>query len=87
MNPQGGVPYGVNQDGSQNMVEEGEVSVGNNVFSYRIAISPELYQQLGLNFKYQLNRNTLFLTIVPATLWIKRLQPLHHALVSSLQES
>lgn len=47
-NPMGGVPYGVNQDGSQNMVEEGEVSVGNNVFSDRTAISPELCQQLGL---------------------------------------
>ena len=30
------------------MVEEGEVSVGNNVFSDRTAISPELCQQLGL---------------------------------------
>lgn len=48
MNPQGGVPYGVNQDGSQNMVEEGEVSVGNNIFSDRTAMSPELCQQLGL---------------------------------------
>lgn len=48
MNPQGGVPYGMNQDGSQNMVEQGEVSVGNNVFSDRTAISPELCQQLGL---------------------------------------
>lgn len=48
MNPQGGVPYGMNQDGSQNMVEQGEVSVGNNVFSDRTSISPELCQQLGL---------------------------------------
>jgi len=48
MNPQGGVPYGMNTDGSQNMVEQGEVSVGNNVFSDRTAISPELCQQLGL---------------------------------------
>lgn len=48
MNPQGGVPYGMNQDGTQNMVEQGEVSVGNNVFSDRTAISPELCQQLGL---------------------------------------
>lgn len=47
-NPQGGVPYGMNQDGSQNMVEQGEVSVGNNVFSDRTAMSPELCQQLGL---------------------------------------
>lgn len=47
-NPQGGVPYGMNQDGSQNMVEEGEVTVGNNVFSDRIQLSPELCQQLGL---------------------------------------
>lgn len=47
-NPMGGVPYGMNQDGSQNMVEQGEVSVGNNVFSDRTAISPELCQQLGL---------------------------------------
>ena len=47
-NPMGGVPYGVNQDGTQNMVEEGEVSVGNNVFSDRTQMSPELCQQLGL---------------------------------------
>ena len=47
-NPQGGVPYGINQDGTQNMVEEGEVTVGNNVFSDRIQLSPELCQQLGL---------------------------------------
>lgn len=47
-NPMGGVPYGINQDGSQNMVEEGEVSVGDNVFSNRTQLSPELCQQLGL---------------------------------------
>ena len=47
-NPMGGVPYGINQDGSQNMVEEGEVSVGDNVFSNRSQLSPELCQQLGL---------------------------------------
>lgn len=47
-NPMGGVPYGVTQDGTQNMVEEGEVSVGNNVFSDRIQMSPKLCQQLGL---------------------------------------
>ena len=47
-NPQGGVPYGMNQDGTQNMVEEGEVTVGNNVFSDRIQLSTELCQQLGL---------------------------------------
>ena len=47
-NPMGGVPYGYNDDGSQNMVEEGEVSVGNNVYSDRSTISPELCQQLGL---------------------------------------
>ena len=47
-NPMGGVPYGVNQDGSQNMVEQGEVSVGDNVFSDRSALSPELCQQLGM---------------------------------------
>ena len=48
MNPQGGVPYGVNQDGTQNMVEEGEVSVGDKVFSDRTQLTPELCQQLGL---------------------------------------
>lgn len=47
-NPMGGVPYGMNQDGSQNMVEEGEVSVGDNVFSNRIQLSPELCEQLGM---------------------------------------
>lgn len=47
-NPMGGIPYGVNQDGTQNMVEQGEVSVGNNVFSDRTQMSPELCQQLGL---------------------------------------
>ena len=47
-NPMGGVPYGVNQDGSQNMVEEGEVTVGNNVYSDRVQLSPDLCQQLGL---------------------------------------
>lgn len=47
-NPMGGVPYGINQDGTQNMVEEGEVSVGDNVFSNRTQLSPELCQQLGL---------------------------------------
>lgn len=47
-NPMGGVPYGVNQDGSQNMVEQGEVSMGNDVFSDRTQLSPELCQQLGL---------------------------------------
>ncbi|MBQ3657933.1 MAG: hypothetical protein II956_14025 [Bacteroidales bacterium] len=47
-NPQGGVPYGMNQDGSQNMVEEGEVSVGDKVFSDRTQLTPELCQQLGL---------------------------------------
>jgi len=44
----GGVPYGYNQDGSQNMVEQGEVSVGDEVFSDRTQVSPELCQQLGL---------------------------------------
>lgn len=47
-NPMGGVPYGMNQDGSQNMVEEGEVSVGDNVFSNRSQLSPELCEQLGM---------------------------------------
>mgnify|MGYP007101846813 CR=1 FL=1 len=47
-NPMGGVPYGVNQDGSQNMVEEGEVTVGDNVYSDRVELSPDLCQQLGL---------------------------------------
>lgn len=47
-NPMGGVPYGMNADGSQNMVEQGEASVGNQVFSDRSSLSPELCQQLGL---------------------------------------
>lgn len=47
-NPMGGVPYGVNQDGSQNMVEEGEVTVGDNVYSDRVELSSDLCQQLGL---------------------------------------
>lgn len=47
-NPMGGVPYGMNADGSQNMVEQGETSVGNQVYSDRSSLSPELCQQLGL---------------------------------------
>jgi hypothetical protein len=47
-NPLGGIPMGINPQGQQNTVEEGETRKGNFVYSNRIVITPEIASQFGL---------------------------------------
>lgn len=51
-NPNGGVPMGVDQNGTPNLVEEGEVVFNDYVFSKRLDAPEELLEQVKLPKKY-----------------------------------
>lgn len=52
-NPLGGVPVGVDQEGTPNLVEEGEVIYNDYVFSNRLKPSKRQIEKVGLKPKYE----------------------------------
>ncbi|MCQ2974648.1 MAG: hypothetical protein MJ211_07530 [Bacteroidales bacterium] len=56
-NPNGGVPYGMNSDGSLNLVEEGEASVGNNIIILFKITCKNLYKTIKLKKNKTINKN------------------------------
>lgn len=52
-NPLGGVPVGVDQEGTPNLVEEGEIIWNDYVFSNRLKPSKKQLETIGFNPKYE----------------------------------